>query len=369
MISRSLLVFLSFIIPCLFSLKAEANIQVNAQGSTHREALNNALRQAVEMQLGTEIESRSLVENFQVVRQQILSHTHGFVSSYKILKEQTDSSGLVKLTIDATINEKSLHNSSTALLTLMKMAAHPQVYVGAIDEDFDAVSSLNDDFHLLTQSIEETLREDFKFAVINTENARLKDHTPYRYSGRRQHLRRAQQSKADFLIIMELLKNTTTAPVLRLESLEVATGRSLGTEEITFPLENETNNPQQEQKRIIALAQDYLYPPTAQLAASLVEHLQQEVYGDGQRFELGFYRFDEKTAELLKTDLPQLKGFVRTKITGQKKNALNLSYWSLLEPRALHREISNLLKAHNIAYRFSLEGQRLSYRFNDPIFE
>lgn len=209
-------------------------IEASAEGINKRQALNAALQQAVEMSLGTEVESNTLVENFQIVRQQILSHTKGFVRRYDILQEETTAQGSVKITIDAQVDEQGLKDSSAALSTLMKMAAHPQVLVAAIDEDFEAVSSLNDDFRLLSDSVEDILRSDFRFEVLDSEATRLRDKTAYRFSDRKNNLKRAQRSSADYLIFVELLKGRKAPYTLRLETIEVASGRALHSEETDF---------------------------------------------------------------------------------------------------------------------------------------
>ncbi|NVK20463.1 MAG: hypothetical protein HWE30_17350 [Methylocystaceae bacterium] len=344
-----------------FSLFTTAHaLEVTAQGATQRQALNAALRQAVEMQLGSDVEANSLVENFQVVRQQILKHTRGFVKSYQILKEARLKDGLYEVTIDAVVDETNLKDSQNALTTLMKMAAHPRLLVVGIDEDFDAVSVLKDDFRRLSESVEHILRDDFKFELLDPETSRHASTNSYRYSDRKNNIKRARHLKADYIIFVELIKTGHTPYHLRLESLDVASMRTLAKEEIQFARTGEN---------IFEDAQSHLYGPTAQLASALIDTLKQEVYEDGQRFELAFYKFDDETRHFLETDLKNLPGYVRHKMTGQEKNALNLSYWSMLKAGPLHDEISRLLQAQDIPFDFKLRQRSLSYRFDDPMFE
>ncbi|SCA56821.1 exported hypothetical protein [Candidatus Terasakiella magnetica] len=366
---RSLILLSALLITSFMSLSSAHALQVSAQGSNQRQALNNALRQAVEMTLGTEIENNTLVENFQVVRQQILSHTKGFVRSYKILDKKVDPSGMVEVTIEAEVDEQSLKDSSIALSTLMKMAAHPRVLVAPIDEDFDSLSSLSDDFHLLSEAVESTLREDFRFETLDFEATRLKAKDKYRYTDRKNNLKRARRNKVDFIIFVEVIKARNHPYKLRLESVEVATNRSLAKEEVGFAMSDWTRDEKSNHAAIINQAKDHIYGPSAQVAAALIENIRKEVYEEGQRYRLSFQRFDEKTIKFLETDLSALSGYVRHKLDVQKKKALSLSYWSLLKPGTLNQEISALLKAQDISFDFRLEGRTLKYRYDDPMFE
>ncbi|WP_135076303.1 hypothetical protein [Terasakiella sp. SH-1] len=353
----------------LLPLYSTQAIEVSAQGSNQRQALNNALRQAVEMSLGTSIENNTLVENFQVVRQQILSHTKGFVRSYKVLHKTVDPSGMVDITIDAEVDEKSLEDSTEALSTLMKMAAHPRVLVAGLDEDFDSISSLSDDFRLLTESVESTLREDFRFETLDFEATRQAGRDHYRHTDRKNNLKRARRAKANFIIFVEILKGRNAPYVLRLESLDVASNRSLAREEINFDMANWTRDEKNNRAAIINEAKDHIYGPSAQVAAALIKNIKKEVYEEGQRYEIHFSKFDAKTIKYLETDLANLSGYVRHKLAGQKKNALTLSYWSLLKPSTLNTEISSLLSSQDIPFEFRIKGRNLTYQFDDPMFE
>ena len=272
-------------------------LESTGEGSNQRQALNAALRQAVEMSMGTEIETNTLVENFQVIRQQILSHTKGFVKSYKILN-QSNKNGITRITIDANVNDGSIKDSTKALSTLMKMAAHPRVLVAPLDEGFDSISSLSDEFTLLTESVESTLREDFRFDVLDSETVRRNDKNQYRFTDRKNNLKRAKRAKAEFLIFVEIIKGRDFPFTLKLESVDVASHRSLAKEEINFSMADWTRDEKNNRLAVINEAKDHIYGPSAQVAVALVENLRKEVYGDGQRFELSFSRFDEENHQI-----------------------------------------------------------------------
>lgn len=352
-----------------FTLPAYA-IEATGEGINQRTALNAALRQAVEMSMGTEVEANSLVENFQVVRQQILNHTKGFVTSYRILNEETSENGLVRIHIEAEVDDNIIKDSKQALNTLMQMAAHPRVMVVGLDEDFDALSSLSDEYRLLTEAVETTLREDFKFNVLDIETIRLKDKNTYRFSDRKNNLARAKRAQAEFVIFVEVLKSGEKSPLtLRLESVQTQSARSLAKEEIGFSMADWTRNDNHNRTAIITEAKDHIYAPSAQVAAALIDALRKETYEDGQRFEISFQGFDEKITQYIETDLTNISGYSHHKIQKQKKNALSLSYWSLLKAGQLNQEINRLLLAQDQTFNYRLDGNSLLYRFKDPMFE
>ena len=76
----------------------------NDVGKARDDAIENALRMSVEQAVGTMVDSATLVENFQMVEDRILTRSHGYVSNYQILKEsqppgayQVKVSAVVKL--------------------------------------------------------------------------------------------------------------------------------------------------------------------------------------------------------------------------------------------------------------------------------
>lgn len=312
--SFSLIGFLLFLSP-----QVAHGIEVSAQGVNKRQALNNALRQAVEMSLGTNLESNTLVENFQVVRQQILTNTRGFVRNYKILKEENTPQGTFNITIDANVDDQSIEDSATALATLMKMASHPRILVAAQDDDFDAISSLSDEFRILSEAVESTLRDDFHFQILDSEVTRLQGRNTYRFTDRKNNIKRAKQHDADFIVFVGLRKGHNTPYTLRLESVDVANGRSIDKRETDFAMTDWTRDTQNDRNAIILQAKEHIYGPSAQIGASLVEVLHKEVYEDGQDYKISFQRFDPKFIEFLATDLTNLNGYVRHKTTYQKK--------------------------------------------------
>lgn len=358
--------FLLLTLLCVTPLEAFANsIEAKAQGSTERQAINTALQQAVEMSLGSEIENTTLVENYQVIRQQIIKHTKGFVRSYDIIASTKNDQGLYDVHVRAEVDQGSLVDSQKALLSLMKMAANPRILIGAIQEDFDALSPLQDGFLEVSRSFEKVLREDFMFDVVDKESLIQKAARPLRPHKIKDLISLSQSKNIDYIFAFEIVAPSKQPSLLRLMIIDGSNLRLIGEEKIilTHPEGNVSRT------ALFQTAQDLGFIASGKLAHQLLENLRKETYEDGQRFELSFFNFDEKTIKYLETDLTQLGGYSRHKLVGKDKNALTLSYWSMLKAGALSEEISTLLKGQDQTFTYWLAGRNLHFRFNDPVFE
>ncbi|SVC92184.1 uncharacterized protein METZ01_LOCUS345038, partial [marine metagenome] len=96
-----------------------ATIYSGNAGSAKNQALKNALRQAVEQGVGVFIDSNTLSQNYEVVKDEILSTSEGFVSSYDIVREGTTSGGTVyEVTLKVEVQEGRIKDKLSALRIL-----------------------------------------------------------------------------------------------------------------------------------------------------------------------------------------------------------------------------------------------------------
>jgi len=84
-------------------------VTVTGEGISRDEAINDALRRAVEQVLGTMVESETLVENFQIVVDRIYTKAQGYVTSYREFDaERRVMDGIVIVKIEAIVNTRPL---------------------------------------------------------------------------------------------------------------------------------------------------------------------------------------------------------------------------------------------------------------------
>lgn len=88
-------------------------------------AIQDALRKAVEQAVGTMVASETLVENFQVVKDNIYNKSTGYIKEYKIVKE-SPGKDLHTVTISAVVGTGDLKNDLGALGLLQARMGKPR---------------------------------------------------------------------------------------------------------------------------------------------------------------------------------------------------------------------------------------------------
>ena len=96
--------------------------------AAREKAIEDALRHAVEMAVGTKVTSTSEVQDFQSKMDQVLTHSQGFVKKYQIVKEGMDGE-VVQITIRAEISNLELDKDLQAMGLLMARKGMPRTMV------------------------------------------------------------------------------------------------------------------------------------------------------------------------------------------------------------------------------------------------
>ena len=102
------------------------------KAKAEEDAVNDALRNAVEQVVGMHVESQTLVDNFVVVQDRILSRTRGFVSAYRVVSREEEPD-LIRVKVEATVKEADLVSDLDAIGLLMARKNYPRLLV-LIDE-------------------------------------------------------------------------------------------------------------------------------------------------------------------------------------------------------------------------------------------
>lgn len=109
----------NFLLSKTLEVTGTATIYSGNAGSAKNQALKNALRQAVEQGVGVFIDSNTLSQNYEVVKDEILSTSEGFVSNYDIIREGTTSGGSVyEVTLKVEVEEGRIKDKLSALRIL-----------------------------------------------------------------------------------------------------------------------------------------------------------------------------------------------------------------------------------------------------------
>ncbi|NPA80411.1 MAG: hypothetical protein GXO29_05130 [Thermotogae bacterium] len=97
-------------------------------------AVKDALRKAVEQAVGTFISSETVVENYEVLKDRILSKSEGYVSEYRILREKEED-GLYRVLVRAKVKTGELKRDLQAMGILIQSRGRPRIMVLVDDED------------------------------------------------------------------------------------------------------------------------------------------------------------------------------------------------------------------------------------------
>lgn len=109
---KSILVSLSLLLSCGL-LKAE--VVATGTGVTQEKALSSAFRNAIQQVVGVILDSETLVKNQQVIRDEILLYSSGYIERYNKIRERKNSDGLYEVTIKAEVQNRQLRAKLNAV--------------------------------------------------------------------------------------------------------------------------------------------------------------------------------------------------------------------------------------------------------------
>lgn len=87
---------------------AAATVTVTGQGGSERDALHNAMRTAIEQEIGVLVDSQTYVDNYRVISDKIYTNTEGYITDYQVLKKDKVN-GIHTVTIKATVARELLN--------------------------------------------------------------------------------------------------------------------------------------------------------------------------------------------------------------------------------------------------------------------
>jgi len=126
---RALFMFFIFVSGLLVQIDACAEeITAKGAGLSREQAVQAAMRDAVEQGLGAYVKSQALSDRGLLVEDKILSHVKGYVTKFSVLAEDFKSEKYI-ITIRATVDGKLLKDDIDALSILRKSAGNPRLLV------------------------------------------------------------------------------------------------------------------------------------------------------------------------------------------------------------------------------------------------
>ena len=131
-----------------------ATIFGNDKALARDQAIDDALRNAVEQSLGTFVQSSTLVENSMVVEDNILTWSNGYVRNYSIIREGQTGEATYEVTVEAELEMANLKNDWESVQNLLSRMGNPRVMF-IMDEQ--NIGQSRDRYHYL--SVDMTISE------------------------------------------------------------------------------------------------------------------------------------------------------------------------------------------------------------------
>jgi hypothetical protein len=121
--------------------QGQAAVLAGDKPAAREKAIADALRQSVQMAVGTQVTSSTQVENFQTKLDQVLTRSAGYVRKYSILKEAMDGD-VVQITIRAEVSLGALDKDLEAMGMLMQQKGMPRTMVLMAEENIGMVAPM-----------------------------------------------------------------------------------------------------------------------------------------------------------------------------------------------------------------------------------
>jgi len=135
---KKMILFITALI-CFCPTVSTAGERVTAKGISffdsgrevvaREKAMDEAKRAAIELAVGTMIESRTVVEDFQVARDQIFSRTSGYLKNLAILEEKKSDLGTYEVTIQAEVEISDLVNDLDRFKKILGWQKNPRIAI------------------------------------------------------------------------------------------------------------------------------------------------------------------------------------------------------------------------------------------------
>ncbi|MBF0350226.1 MAG: hypothetical protein HQM11_04305 [SAR324 cluster bacterium] len=99
-------------------------------GSAKNQAILNAQRQAVEQGIGTFIDSNTFAQNFEVIKDEILTTSRGYITRYEVIQEGASADGTnYEVTIRADVSDEKIQDQLKTLRILHQKMGNKRIMV------------------------------------------------------------------------------------------------------------------------------------------------------------------------------------------------------------------------------------------------
>lgn len=340
-----------------------AAISSTGYGESRSLALRAALQSAVEQGVGMYMSSSSVVDDVELVKDTMVSHSSGYITSYNVVKESTDADGVWTITIDAKVSRDLLHSHVDMLETLMILGGHPKVAIIPDDGDIAAEPLSTDVYAPMMEGVRNVFRDDFRFDVLSPQALRSAAKTrPTPESIKKISAKMGLQ----YLVTVSVLKGKDGVFRLASRSVRLQDGVELGAERFEIGTPDLAGLKGRAYAEAVASAvSPKVFPAAIEAAKSVVQDLREQTEGGGgAQYSIILIGFPDVPKVV--AGLESVPGFVSLNPTSRDKARSVLDYRSHLSTKELTGHVQQLFTGQGIQVRHKLEGHTLKFKFVDP---
>lgn len=348
----------------LIGVGASQSMAVVAKGYgvNHNLALKNALQTAVEMVLGAHIEAQSIVEDGELIKEVMVSHAKGYVSTYKVLHETKLKEGGVEVEVDAEVRKSLVLDHADTLAILMKLAKHPRVLVMGASDTVESVPAGGEFMNSLVNTVSKVFADKFKFEVLDWSMIHAKHPEITGTLTRAKAIKNNAKFKADYLVTVSLDLPAKGKTDFALTGVNAFDNQKIGRTSKMLKLEGPLKKDVQVWEAAVKAAEADVYWQAIDLAKLMVKHIADTV--QSARYSLTFLGFPEVAKAT--GFLEEAPGYVKHQLVRTKGKNLELSYWTKLDRAALFSMIKKKLAAQKLKFKSKLDGNVLKFKWEDP---
>ncbi|MDH5753284.1 MAG: hypothetical protein OEZ59_12815 [Deltaproteobacteria bacterium] len=349
----------------------------NNVSSARKQALLNAKRNAVEQGVGLLLDSKTFSSNFEIIQDQVLSSSQGFVKKFKVLSEGlTPDKQNFKVRIRATVEDTLLKDRLSALRLLHKQMGNRRVMVVYFTENPNAM----DRTHGASRSALQTLRHEFNqagFRMFNEEATNNVYKMLERGAGAKgpvdDLLAMALEQKADILVRFDNVAGKKAATggmfsaarsTIRVSAFDTATGRQMADSQAEAKVLLKADAGPYDWEKGLSDASGKAAQQAATEAINRIGEYYKQLGDTGVAFLLGFKGFNDDEKDLILDYLENTPGFQHLSELKNSVDYLEIELFSSEDSSRLRRMIRAGLKDKGIVLQ-TLSSDRNRIMFSN----
>jgi hypothetical protein len=353
----------------------EAAVLNNNLAGARKQALLNAQRNAVEQGVGLVLDSKTVAENFEIIKDKVLTSAQGFVTRYTVLEEgPTPDQQTFRVKIKAEVSQDLLEDRLSALRILHQAMGNKRVMVVYQSENPNAIERTHGAARTALQSI----RDEFNKAGFRLFNEAATDKV-YRQVERAGRVDRpvddliamALDQQADLLVRFENVAGqrgpkgglfSAAFATIRISVFETTTGRQLADSQAEGKQLLQANAGPYDWEKGLATAAEKAARQAATESVQKIADYYKQIGDEGFNYLLAFRGFNDDQKDLILDFLESTPGFSNL---SEKKNTidyLEVELFSSQDASRLRRMLRAGLKEKGIELQTqSTAGNRLVF--------